>query len=453
MGECKKRRRGTRLWFSLSREAKSLDRIGKSSHKQFRILSEEEVTCFVDYDLFDNVLFVLQRLVLQQGGSGVPIRGFISAQLAELWALWRENVKLRGEDAVRQGFENDWNRALHNDPPLFDSIKPPDGHPRPNMQGSVSGKTDFSMSPDTSDTMQVCGNMMRSSALHLVSWTALSEAGFQGWWSPVESLVAVLQVGDRPVMFLRSTPWDGAPEGRLSVILQNTPTRDKHKVGVHLNGYNVFYSVLGEVHQPPAWKQAPDADPLAFVLFGRYRDNVYVLFSGIPAVHRGWVEYSVALFLRTVYGIPLKWEIHPDDGVNWGEAWVSVQPHRVSILRKGVCRSMAELCDPPLSVEWTRWVHPSSPNSRLIWQSFLPAAMAKCVWFAWDREDVRVNFRSLVWGLTVCQVPGVWWKARLRRFWDFWSLGRFFSVDEVFAWQAQARQARGETSSGSEEAP
>ena len=202
------------------------------------------------------------------------------------------------------------------------------------------------MSPDTTDTMQVCGNMMRPSAPALVSWPALSEARFQGWWSPMESLVAVLQVGDRPVMFLRSTPWDGAPEGRLSVVLQNTPTRDKHKVGVHLNGYNVFYSVLGQVHQPPAWKQAPDADPLAFVLFGRYRDNVYVLFSGIPAVHRGWVEYGVALFLRRMYGIPLKWEIHPDDGVNWGEVWVSVQPHRVSILRKGVCRSMAELCDP-----------------------------------------------------------------------------------------------------------
>ena len=194
VGECKKRRRGTRLWFSLSREARSLDRVGKSSHRQFRILSEEEVTCFVDYDPFDNVLFILQRLVLQQGGSGVPIGGFISAQLAELWALWRENVKLRGEDAVRQGFESDWNRALHNDPPVFESVKPPDGHPRPNMQGNVSGKTDFSMSPDTSDKMQVRGNMMRSPAPHLVSWPALSEAGFQGWWSPVESLVAVLQV-------------------------------------------------------------------------------------------------------------------------------------------------------------------------------------------------------------------------------------------------------------------
>ena len=45
------------------------------------------------------------------------------------------------------------------------------------------------------------------------------------------------------------------------------------------------------------------------------------------------------------------WVIHPDDGVNWGEAWVSVQPHRVSILRKGDCRSVAEMCDPPLSVE------------------------------------------------------------------------------------------------------
>ena len=36
--ECKKRRCGTRLWFSLSREAKSLDRMGKSSHKRFQDL-------------------------------------------------------------------------------------------------------------------------------------------------------------------------------------------------------------------------------------------------------------------------------------------------------------------------------------------------------------------------------------------------------------------------------
>ena len=68
--------------------------------------------------------------------------------------------------------------------------------------------------------------------------------------------------------------------------------------------------------------------------------------------------------------------------------------------------------------------------------------MAKCVWFASDREDVRVNFRSLVWGLTVCQIPGVWWKAPLRRFWDFWLLGRFFMLDEVFARQAQAGTVR-----------
>ena len=97
VGECKKRRLGTRLWFSQSPEARSLDRVGKSSHRQFRILSEEVVARFADYYLFDNVLFVLQRPVLQQGGSGVPIGGFISAQLAELWALWRENVKLRGK--------------------------------------------------------------------------------------------------------------------------------------------------------------------------------------------------------------------------------------------------------------------------------------------------------------------------------------------------------------------
>ena len=51
---------------------------------------------------------------------------------------------------------------------------------------------------------------------------------------------------------------------------------------------------------------------------------MYILLCRIQTVHRGWVEYGVALFLRTLYGIPLKWELHPNDGVNWGEARVSV---------------------------------------------------------------------------------------------------------------------------------
>ena len=102
-----------------------------------------------------------------------------------------------------------------------------------------------------------------------------------------------------------------------------------------------------------------------------------------------------------------------------------VTPGRLSVLRKGVCRNLSALQNRSLDVEWSRWVSPSSPNAKLVWQSFLPTVMAKCVWYAWSSGDVRTNFRSLVWGLTVRQIPGVWWKARLGRFFDFWSLSRF----------------------------
>ena len=55
------------------------------------------VTRFVRFDTYDNVLFVAGPVILRQGLRGVPIGGFISAQLAEIWAIWREVTALHGE--------------------------------------------------------------------------------------------------------------------------------------------------------------------------------------------------------------------------------------------------------------------------------------------------------------------------------------------------------------------
>ena len=38
------------------------------------------------------MLVVLGQLIRRQGVRGVPIGGFISAQLAEIWAAWREQM-------------------------------------------------------------------------------------------------------------------------------------------------------------------------------------------------------------------------------------------------------------------------------------------------------------------------------------------------------------------------
>ena len=45
-------------------------------------------------------LVVLGPLSLRQGLKGVPVGGFLSAQLAELWCMWREWVNMFGDKAA-----------------------------------------------------------------------------------------------------------------------------------------------------------------------------------------------------------------------------------------------------------------------------------------------------------------------------------------------------------------
>ena len=80
------------LWFSLARGGgKALDRIGKASGTQFFLVSESAVRRFVEFDTRLNNLFTIGRVLLAKGTKGVPIGGFISAQLAEIWAVWKEH--------------------------------------------------------------------------------------------------------------------------------------------------------------------------------------------------------------------------------------------------------------------------------------------------------------------------------------------------------------------------
>ena len=76
---------------------------------------------------------------------------------------------------------------------------------------------------------------------------------------------------------------------------------------------------------------------------------------------------------------------------------------------------------------------------KLIWESLLPAIFLKCVWYAWNSEDVLLNRRSMVWGLVHRRVPGSWWKTRLRRLYDFWEMQHFFPLHMIYEWQKQAR--------------
>ena len=89
---------------------KHLDRLGSAASKDFYIVSSDQVLRYVKFDIEDCNLFTLGNLILKQGVKGVPIGGFLSAQLAELWAIWREEMTLFGH--LRGATEDATNREL-----------------------------------------------------------------------------------------------------------------------------------------------------------------------------------------------------------------------------------------------------------------------------------------------------------------------------------------------------
>ena len=86
------------LWFSIAKGGqRHLDRIGKASSSDFTTMSFEEVRRYVLFDTEFCNLFTIGELIVRQGLKGVPIGGYLSAQLAEIWATWREATFLFGK--------------------------------------------------------------------------------------------------------------------------------------------------------------------------------------------------------------------------------------------------------------------------------------------------------------------------------------------------------------------
>ena len=70
------------LWFSIAKGGdKTLDHIGKRSESKHRTVNLKDVLEFVKWDVFHNTEFVFGSVVLAQGDKGVPVGGFLAAQL------------------------------------------------------------------------------------------------------------------------------------------------------------------------------------------------------------------------------------------------------------------------------------------------------------------------------------------------------------------------------------
>ena len=166
------------------------------------------------FDIQEDTLFCFGRLIFNQGSRGVPIGGFLSAHLAELWCAWKEEMHLFG--------------FLRTEVEAKVSAEIQQGFPQASpVTLTLLGHSDFTISPHQSMNMQCVGNMMRAPGISGIKVSDLDQGGFYGWWSPTDTLIGTLQTLQGSIHLVHTLPWDGAAGGRMASIIQETERQNK----------------------------------------------------------------------------------------------------------------------------------------------------------------------------------------------------------------------------------
>ena len=200
------------MFFSLAKGGlNELDRVGTTSSDHFVVITGQQVKTYVEFELFDNCFFTMGPLIMLQGTAGIPIGGFLSAQLTELWCIWREVTTMRGDCRVKteQGF------AAH----CRDHFALP-------ATLHLADPSDFSMSPNEQGMISEA-YIQRSTKVPEVTHDVVIEGGFQGWYRPMEKFFGCIKLPDLTLFLVCSTPWDGSPIGRLGVLLKTARVSKK----------------------------------------------------------------------------------------------------------------------------------------------------------------------------------------------------------------------------------
>ena len=156
---------GGQVFFSLAEgNMRQIDWLGASSSKSFTVLCSTKVLLlliepFVKFDVTECNLLVLGNLILKQGRKGVPIEGFLSTQLAELWALWREYANLSGDSCDQTAtLMNEQVKANPRDESTINLLPPLAFWP----SLSLTGDSDFTLGLSESQHMNYMVGMVRS---------------------------------------------------------------------------------------------------------------------------------------------------------------------------------------------------------------------------------------------------------------------------------------------------
>ena len=96
----------------------------------------------------------------------------------------------------------------------------------------------------------------------------------------MENLFGCMHIAELNVLLVRSTAWDGAPDGRLRAIMRDTLRRDQHVTRELCKEYKQLPCVVAELSQ----SRGDDPGlfpPLPVILLSRFKDNVYIICMNI----------------------------------------------------------------------------------------------------------------------------------------------------------------------------
>ena len=214
-------------------------------------------------------------------------------------------------------------------------------------------------------------------------------------------------------------------------IVQRTPRGDKARVLDFLSQFAPMEFVMGELGSRAP--QPECASPMVFL--ARFRDNIYIFLINMPDALAEVLQPVVFQLLRSMYRLPLKWEVHGAT-VQWCEAAIP-NTRELRLLRKGVVLDLN--CFSADEAEWARWLPASAPNSGRVMQAQVPSILQKSPWFALQWRDVYANIRSFLWGLGVLGYPHRWWKPPLDRFFTQHALRSRFPEAVIESWYKEGR--------------
>ena len=358
------------VFFSIAKgNLKSLDRMGKAAARHFRVVSSAELLSFVEWDMNQNNLFTLWGIVLRQQVKGVPIGGFLSAQLMCLCLLAVEYNFVHSPDriAVLRPILDNWSPDL---PPI-------------------------SLTPGPSLTFPFV-SIVPHDPHHF------NKNGMSGWFQQDATCLFKLKVGDQTIPVVCIELWDSHPEGRVGKIIDKSVVRQRHFLRGYFSTFMPLHCMVAEVLESPA--PSPDA----VILLSRYMDNNYIGVINVSPCHLDAVRTFLASFYSVLYDLPMKWEPEGDT-VSWCEASLSTDS---SLTLKGVPHT-------PLGPEdvcemWHRWPDRWSPNCRVVLQSMLPSIIRKSIIFCSSPRERLLNLEAVVQGCGFKLYPWAWWWMPLR---------------------------------------